>query len=133
MEENTGNRLPVRRIEDAGDYEEYYDEDSFGRKLKAVAGKLGETVLRPVLTLYYILRDGHVTMRDKAYILGALGYFILPADAIPDFIAVIGYTDDIAVILLLLRHMAGNITPEIRENVETQLDELLHGKRGQNV
>jgi uncharacterized membrane protein YkvA (DUF1232 family) len=128
MNKLSENRLPVRRIEDAKSYGSYYDENSFWEKLKTVAGKLGETVLRPLLTLYYIMRDGQVSIFEKTCIIGALGYFILPTDAIPDFIVMIGYTDDITVILILLRHMTKNITPEIRENVEIKLHELLRTK-----
>ncbi|MDR3261166.1 MAG: DUF1232 domain-containing protein [Tannerella sp.] len=118
--------LPVRRIEDAESYGAYYDENRFWKKVKQVAKKWGETVLRPVLLLYYILRDGDVSIREKAYIIGALGYFILPMDFIPDMIAGLGYTDDIAVILLLLKHMKRSITPEIKARVEMKIRELLY-------
>ena len=84
-----------------------------------------ETVLRPVLTLYYILQDGKINMKNKAYIIGALGYFILPFDIIPDFIAGIGYTDDLAVIFILLKQLQDCNTPEIQEKVETKVRELL--------
>jgi len=122
MEEN----LPIRRIEVAESYGSYYDESRFWKKVKQVARKLGETVLSPVLSLYYILRSGRVSIREKAYIIGALGYFILPMDMLPDLIAGLGYTDDIAVILLLLKHLKGNITPEIEAQVETKIKELIY-------
>jgi uncharacterized membrane protein YkvA (DUF1232 family) len=122
MEEN----LPIRRIEEAESYGSYYDESRFWKKVKQVARKLGETVLSPVLSLYYILRSGRVSIREKAYIIGALGYFILPMDMLPDLIAGLGYTDDIAVILLLLKHLKGNITPEIEAQVETKIKELIY-------
>jgi uncharacterized membrane protein YkvA (DUF1232 family) len=47
-------------------------------------------------------------------------------DFIPDLIAGLGYTDDIAVILLLLKHLKGNITPEIKARVEMKIRELLY-------
>jgi uncharacterized membrane protein YkvA (DUF1232 family) len=118
--------LPVQRMEETESYGAYYDENRFWKKVKQMARKLGETVLRPVLQLYYIMHDGRVSVREKAYIIGALGYFILPVDVIPDFIAGLGYTDDLAVILLLLRHLKGNITPEITAQVEMKINELLY-------
>ncbi|MDR1330875.1 MAG: DUF1232 domain-containing protein [Tannerella sp.] len=124
------NRLPARRLEETGDYGDCYDGESLLRKLKSVAGLAGETVLRPVLTLYHIMRDGGVSALDKAQIIGALGYFIFPADAIPDFIALVGYTDDVAVMLLLLRQMAGHVTPEIGARVEAQIAALLGRGQG---
>ena len=55
-------------------------EKSFWKKIERVAKKVGATVLRPVFTLYYMLQDEKVPLQHKAYIIGALGYFILPFD-----------------------------------------------------
>jgi uncharacterized membrane protein YkvA (DUF1232 family) len=76
--------------------------------------------------LYYTLQDGDVPLKTKAYIIGALGYFILPLDMIPDFIAGLGYTDDIAVITLLLKHLRTNITPQIEEKTDMKIKEFLN-------
>ncbi|MDR0844161.1 MAG: DUF1232 domain-containing protein [Tannerella sp.] len=126
MEVISEENLPVQSVEEAEQYEEYYDEDLFWKKIRRIARKVGKTVLRPVLLLYYTMQDGRVSLRDKAYIFGALGYFILPVDLIPDFIAVLGYTDDLAVIYLLLKHVAKNVTPEIEAQADATLRELLH-------
>ena len=122
--ENEETYLPVK-IEDIPSYESHYDDNKFWDKVRNIAKKVGETVLRPVLTLYYILEDGKISMKNKALIIGALGYFILPIDIIPDFIAVLGYTDDLAVIFILLKQLQECNTPEIQEKVETKISELL--------
>ena len=122
--ENEETYLPVK-IEDIPSYESHYDDNKFWEKVRNIAKKVGETVLRPVLTLYYILEDGKINMKNKALIIGALGYFILPIDIIPDFIAVLGYTDDLAVIFILLKQLQECNTPEIQKKVETKLNELL--------
>ena len=116
--------LPVK-IEDIPSYESHFEENKFWDKIKNIAKKAGETILRPVLTLYYILQDNEVSTKKKAYIIGALGYFILPVDLIPDFIAVIGYTDDLAVIFILLNQLHENNTPQVKEKVDLKIDELL--------
>jgi len=73
------------------------------------------------------LHDEHVSLQHKAYIIGALGYFILPLDFIPETIlAMIGYTDDIAVMGLVLKIVKDSLTPEIRAKVEAKITELLH-------
>jgi uncharacterized membrane protein YkvA (DUF1232 family) len=83
--------------------------------------------MRPVLQLYYLLHDEHVPLQHKAYIIGALGYFILPLDFIPETIlAMIGYTDDIAVMGLVLKLVKDSLTPEIKAKVEAKITELLH-------
>ena len=51
----------------------------------------------------------------KAALIGALAYFVLPADVIPDILPVIGYTDDAAMLAAAIRLVAQHITPDHRE------------------
>jgi uncharacterized membrane protein YkvA (DUF1232 family) len=60
-------------------------------------------------------------MADKAKIFGALGYFILPIDLIPDAIPVAGYTDDLAALVWALKTIWNNITPDIQEQAYERL------------
>lgn len=55
--------------------------------------------------------DGEVPLKDKAIVIGALGYFILPLDFIPDIMGPMGYTDDIGVMTFALKTIWNNITP----------------------
>ena len=72
--------------------------------MQRIAKKVGATVIRPVFLLYYLLHDKDVPLHHKAYVIGALGYFILPFDLIPESILpVIGFTDDVAVMGLVLK------------------------------
>jgi len=120
------SNISIRKLEDTKQYGEYYDDNRFWRKVKRIAKRSGRTVLRPVLLLYYLMQDSNVSIKDKAYIVGALGYFVLPIDVIPDFIVGLGFTDDLAVIGLLLGHLKNCITPEIEERVTQKIDELIH-------
>lgn len=106
-------------------FESHYDEKKFWEKIRSIAKRTGSAVIRPVLTLYYTLKDGDVPIKDKLFIIGALGYFIIPTDVIPDFIVGLGYTDDLAVIAILLKQVKDNITPRIEEKVESKINELL--------
>lgn len=56
-------------------------------------------------------------------ILGALGYFILPVDAIPDFIPVAGYTDDLAALTAIYNIVKGSIGPEAALRADEKLKE----------
>ncbi|MDR0349712.1 MAG: DUF1232 domain-containing protein [Tannerella sp.] len=126
MDNFSKSNVSVKRLEDTKQYGEYYDDNRFWRKVKRLAKRSGKTVLRPILLLYYLMQDSNVSIKDKAYIIGALGYFVLPVDILPDFIIGVGYTDDLAVIGLLLTHLQNCITPEIEKMTDQKINELLH-------
>lgn len=73
------------------------------------------------LLLYYVMQSKEVPLAAKAGIAAALAYFILPTDLIPDIAIMIGYTDDIGVLLFTLSQVADHITPEIREKAKVKL------------
>lgn len=95
-------------------YQEHYDEKKFGIKLPKVARKAGSKLVYAVLLLYYVLRSPIVSKSDKTKIYGALGYFLLPLDILPDFIPMAGYTDDLTAVIWALHTVWKNITPEVK-------------------
>ena len=60
-------------------------------------------------------------MQHKMIIIGALGYFILPIDLIPDFIPVAGFTDDASALVACLKTVSDNVTPEVRTKAINKL------------
>ncbi len=74
--------------------------DDAWEKVRRFALKAGKHVIREAMVLYYCLRDPDTPGRAKAIIIGALGYFILPFDCIPDLIPGAGFTDDLAVLIM---------------------------------
>jgi len=56
-------------------------------------------------------------------LLGALAYFVLPADAVPDFLPVLGFTDDAAVLATAMKVVIAAIRPEHREAARRKLEE----------
>jgi len=106
------------------DYEKEYTDDSFWDKLSNNALKAGREVVLNALTLYYCLLDEDTPYKSKAVIIGALGYFIVPLDAIPDFTPLVGYGDDLGAIMLALGTVAIHIKPEHRTLAEKQLKKL---------
>lgn len=87
--------------------------DDFWRKAKRVAARL--PFAQDLLAAYYCAFDRNTPLQVKAALLGALAYFVLPADAMPDILPLLGYTDDALVLATALRLVAGHIRDEHRE------------------
>lgn len=104
-------------------YGKYYSEDSLWEKLKQVAKSAGAKVVYVVLLLYYTMKEGKVGLKTKISIAAALGYFIFPADAIFDLTPLIGYSDDLGVLLFVLSQVARNVTPEIKQKANQKLND----------
>lgn len=67
------------------------------------------------VAVYFCARDPATPMRAKGLMLAALAYFVLPADAIPDVLAGVGFTDDAAVLAALIALMGRHVKPAHRE------------------
>lgn len=104
-------------------YQSNYSESGLWKKVKSVAKKAGIKTIYMVLLLHYVLKSPDVPLEDKAKIYGALGYFILPIDLIPDFIPVVGYSDDVAALAFALHAVWKNVTPEIKEQAQRKFRE----------
>ncbi|WNJ90743.1 YkvA family protein [Bosea sp. 685] len=102
------------------------DEARFGSeflgRLKRVAKRV--PFAEDLLAAWICTRDPATPRRVRLTLLAALGYFVLPLDAIPDILPFIGFTDDAAVIAAALAAVAGSITPEHREKAKQTLAEL---------
>lgn len=113
----------MKKITDYSSYGSYFSSSELWDKVKNVAQKAGVKVIYAVLLLYYVATDKNVSASDKAKIYGALGYFILPIDLIPDFTPGIGYTDDLTALIWALHAVWDNITPDIKHKAKTKLRE----------
>ena len=85
----------------------------FWEKARYVAARL--PFAEDLLAAYYCAFDQRTPLQVKATLLGALAYFILPFDLIPDMLPVIGFTDDAAVLATAIRLVAAHIGPHHRE------------------
>ena len=91
----------------------------FWLKLKRVAAKL--PFVEDLLAAYYCAFDRETPRHVQAALLGAIAYFILPFDFIPDMLPVLGYTDDAAVLATAIRLVAAHITEDHREAARAAL------------
>lgn len=101
----------------------HFSDDKFWGKLKKFAKKAGSSVVYAVLLLYYTLQKPEVPMKAKAVIIGALGYFILPLDLIPDVVVGLGYTDDLGALGVALFQVAMYIDADIKKQAKDKLKE----------
>jgi uncharacterized membrane protein YkvA (DUF1232 family) len=92
---------------------------SFWIKLKRVAAKL--PFAEDLLAAYYCAFDRETPRHVQAALLGAIAYFVLPFDFMPDMLPVLGFTDDAAVLATAIRMVASNIKPEHREAAHSAL------------
>lgn len=112
-----------KQLSDYLAYQQYFNPTKMWEKIAGVAKKAGVKVIYGVLLLYYVAADPKTSRADKAKIYGAIGYFILPLDLVPDAIPMVGYTDDLAAIIWALKAVWDNITPEIHSKARKKLTE----------
>ena len=115
--------MPINKNIDLDSYAKYFNDSKLWNKLKQVAHKAGRKAVYYVLVLYYVSRDPAVPTGLKLKVLGALGYFILPLDLIPDVVLGLGFTDDMAALAWALFTMKKYITPEIERKARERLRE----------
>jgi uncharacterized membrane protein YkvA (DUF1232 family) len=77
------------------------------------------------LAAYYCARDRETPFHARCALFGAIGYFLMPFDVIPDFIPGIGHIDDAAILLLAIRLVAHRITPAHKAQGRERLDQWI--------
>jgi uncharacterized membrane protein YkvA (DUF1232 family) len=94
----------------------------FWRKTRRLAARL--PFAEELLAAYYCAFDRDTPLQVKATLVGAIAYFILPLDAIPDVLPVLGFTDDAAVLATAIKLVASSIRPEHKEAARKKLANL---------
>jgi uncharacterized membrane protein YkvA (DUF1232 family) len=96
------------------DATQHYSPESFREKVARHAWAIGEKVLLDAFVLAAVKADKKIPTKYKAMVIAALGYLILPADAIPDLTPIAGFTDDAGALALTVSMLTKQITPEHR-------------------
>ena len=102
-------------------YATKFTQSDFVDKIAKIAKRAGAKLVYAALILYYTLQSDKVSAANKAMIIGALGYMISPLDVIPDAIPIAGLSDDLAVLLFVLKKVWTDIDPEIQERARERL------------
>lgn len=104
-------------------FAEHYSDRTYWDKLSRFARRAGREVAQKSLCMYYAAQSAETPVWAKGVILGALGYFIFPADAVPDFLPAIGFADDLGMLATALLAVATHITAEHRQRAEETLSQ----------
>jgi len=102
-------------------YVEAYSETKLFTKIIKFAKSAGIKVIYLALLLYYTLQKATTPMLAKSVIIGALGYFILPVDLIPDFIPIIGFSDDLSALVSAVVAVALFIDEDTKSKAKEKL------------
>lgn len=102
-------------------YVDSYSENGFRDKLNRFAKTAGRELVEKSLYLYYAAQRPETPAWAKATVYAALGYFIVPTDAIPDLTPLLGFGDDLGAITLALATIAAYVTPEVKQQAATKM------------
>ena len=94
----------------------------FWRKIKRGAAKL--PFAEDLVAAFYCAFDAQTPRHVQAALLGALAYFVLPFDFVPDMLPILGFGDDAAVLVTALRMVSGHVRSEHREAAKAKLASL---------
>jgi uncharacterized membrane protein YkvA (DUF1232 family) len=113
------------------EFEEAYSEQGFLDKMTHYAKSAGREVVEKALLLYYAMQEEKAPAWAKATIAGALGYFIVPLDAIADITPAVGYADDLGVLVLAVAAVAAYINDDVKNKTAHKMRTWFGEDKGQ--
>ena len=103
-------------------YSNKFTASDFIEKISRIAKRAGAKLVYAAFILYYTLQSEKISVKDKAIIIGALGYLISPLDVIPDAIPIAGLGDDLAVLVYVINKVWGNVSEDVKEKAKAKLN-----------
>lgn len=108
-------------------YADNYSEENLLHKISKFGAHIGLELLYKAAQLWCVLQKPEVPAKDKALIMGALGYLITPLDFLPDLTPVLGYSDDLVAITFALLKVQGYIDDEVKAEAKALLAKVFDG------
>lgn len=102
-------------------YSNKFTKIEFVEKISRIAKRAGAKLVYAALLLFYTLQSDQIPLKDKAIIIGALGYLISPLDVVPDAIPIAGLGDDLAVLIFVLQKVWGDVSEDVKEKAQNKL------------
>ena len=113
--------METPQLPDFMKYKDKYSPKGFVDKISRIAKRAGSKMVYAALILFYTLESDKVSIKEKAIIIGALGYLISPLDVVPDAIPIAGLSDDIAVLIYVLHKVWGKVSDEVKEKAKVKM------------
>jgi uncharacterized membrane protein YkvA (DUF1232 family) len=92
-------------------------------KISKIAKRAGAKLVYAALVLFYTLQSKSVPVKDKAIIIGALGYLISPLDVLPDAIPIVGLSDDLTVLVYVINKIWVDVPDDVKIKAQEKLSE----------
>ena len=108
-------------LSDLQKYKDKFTPQGFFDKIQRIAKRAGAKLVYVALLLYYLMQSDKVSLKDKAIIIGALGYLISPLDAVPDAIPIAGLSDDLGVLLYALSKVWSSVDDDMKKQAHEKL------------
>ena len=86
--------------------------------------KAGRTIAKPALEVVEMAIDPFTPVQVRVSLMAALAYLIMPFDLFPDFMPLVGYSDDFVALTAVLSIWSKYMTPSIRSRAERKLNKL---------
>ena len=102
-------------------YTDKFSKTGFVDKIASIAKRAGAKLVYAALVLYYTLESDQVSVKDKAMIIGALGYLISPLDVVPDAIPIAGLGDDMAVLIYVLKRVWVDVSDDVKKKAQSKM------------
>lgn len=102
-------------------YSDKFSPKGFVDKISRVAKRAGAKLVYSALVLFYMLQSKNVTVKEKAIIIGALGYLISPLDVLPDAIPIVGLSDDLSVLVYVISKVWGDVPEDVKVKAQEKL------------
>lgn len=125
------SRFPLRRAialdsypADAAPGAARFSESSLFEKLARYGRTAGREVVERVLWMWFATRRPDLPVWARTTVYAALAYFVLPLDALPDLLPVVGYTDDIGVLSYALLTIASYVDADVKRRTAGLLSRL---------
>ena len=130
LDKDKSNKFNIENI-DLKKYEKNYSEDGLWNKIKKFSTKIGAKPIYLTLLLYYYLPKA--TFLDKALIVGTLGFLISPLDLLLDTIPIIGFGDDIAILLFVYHRVRSHIDDEIKNKAKNKFRTIFENYNDEEI
>lgn len=109
------------KLPDFNKYTDKFSKTGFIDKIASIAKRAGAKLVYAALVLYYTLESDQVSVKDKAMIIGALGYLISPLDVVPDAIPIAGLSDDLAVLIYVLKRVWVDVSDDVKKKAQSKM------------